>query len=147
MLASLDDINAFLPGDKFKVTDGNPEIVFLQTDVERLIKGYLSSVFAASTLAGWAAPSSTPGYIRSCAGRLIAAFYYGKKASEDLPDWDGTYPQRLYNDAMRMLEELRDGTVTLIEVPESEQPETQFSSDFFWPRAGSVPKFEMDMKW
>jgi hypothetical protein len=147
MLASIDDVNAFLPSDKFKATDGNPDIALFQTDVERLIKGYLSSAYSSSTLAGWAAPSSTPGLIRSIAGRLIAAFYYAKKASEDIPDWDGTYPQLIYNEAMALLEKIRTGELTLIEVPEGEQPETVFDSDFFWPRAGSTPKFEMDMQW
>jgi len=147
VLASLDDINAFLPRDKFSATDGNPEILLFQIDVERMIKGYLSSVFTSATLAGWAAPASTPGYIRSCAGRLIAAFYYAKKVSEDMPDWDGTYPQKLYDQAMAMLEKIREGKVVLIEVPDGEQPGTVFDSDFFWPREGSVPKFEMDMRW
>ena len=147
MLASLEDVNAFLPSDKFKATDGNPDLALLQIDVDRLVKGYLSGAFSSSTLAGWAAPSSTPALIRSIAGRLIAAFYYAKKVSEDLPDWDGTYPQRLYNDAMALLEKIRMGEIVLIEVPDSEQPETQFDSDYFWPRAGSEPKFTSDMRW
>lgn len=146
MLASLDDVNTHLPPDKFSATDGNPEIEFYQVDVERAIKGYLSSVYTAATLSTWVSPATTPGYIRAVAGRLIAAFYYAKKVSEDLPDWDRTYPQRLYDEAMRMLDEIRDGSVILIEVPEV--PGTALSTDFFFPRAtDGEPKFTMDMRW
>ena len=146
MLASLDDIRTHLPPDKFAATDGNAEINFYQTDVERLIKGYLSSVFSAATLALWADPDSTPGYIRACAGRLIAAFYYAKRLSEDLPDWDRTYPQRLYNEAMAMIEAVRSGDVVLDGV--TEVPGTQFSTDFFFPDdTATAAKFTMDMRW
>lgn len=144
-LASLDDVNTHLPGDKFKATDGNPEITLYQTDIERLIKGYLSSVFSQATLALWAAPATTPKYIRACAGRLIAAFYYAKKVSEDLPDWDRTYPQRIYDIAMSMLEAVRTGDVILEEV--TEEVGTAFDDSFFWPRKDSIPKFTMDMRW
>lgn len=145
-LASLDDVRTHLPADKFKVTDGNVEITLFQTDVERLIKGYLSSVFSAAILATWAAPASTPVYIRSCAGRLIAAFYYAKKLSEDLPDWEKTYPQRIYDEAMAMLEAVRSGEVVLIEV--AEVPGTQFDSSFFYPdTTARDPAFTMEMRW
>jgi hypothetical protein len=144
-LASLDDINTHLPGDKFAATDGNPEIGLYQIDMERTIKGYLSSVFSQATLNGWANPANTPVYIRSIAGRLIAAFYYAKKVSEDLPDWDRTYPQRLYDEAMRMLEEVRTGDVVLLEV--IEPAGTRFDSSFFYPDENTTPKFSMDMRW
>lgn len=144
-LASLDDINTHLPGDKFKATDGNPEILSFQIDIERVIKGYLSSVFTQATLAVWADPSTTPGYIRACAGRLIAAFYYAKKVSEDLPDWDGTYPQRLYDEALKMLEAVRTGSVVLDDV--TEEIGTGFDSSFFYPDSSTEPKFTMDMRW
>lgn len=144
-LASLDDVNTHLPSDKFKATDGNPEILLYQTDIERVIKGYLSSVFTQATLFIWASPTTTPKYIRACAGRLIAAFYYAKKVSEDLPDWDRTYPQRLYDEAMKMLEEVRTGDVVLEEVAETAG--TVFDSSFFYPDRTTEPKFTMDMKW
>lgn len=146
MLASLDDVNTFLPRDKFSVTDGNEEVLLTQTDVERLIKGYLSSTFTAALLATWADPDSTPGYIRACAGRLVAAFYYSKKVSEDLPDWDKTYPQRLYNEAMAMLEAVRSGQVVLDGTTETSG--TEFGLGFFWPNGTEgEPKFTMDMVW
>lgn len=146
MLASLEDVNTHLPPDKFSATDGNKEILLFQTDVERVIKGYLSSVFSAATLAVWDTPANTPGYIRGCAGRLIAAFYYAKKLSESIPDWDKTYPQRLYNEAMTMLEAVANGDVILENV--AEVSGNQFGSSFYYPDENSpVPKFTMDMRW
>lgn len=146
MLASLDDIKTHLPADKFQVTDGNAEINLFQTDVERLIKGYLSSVFSAAIVAVWDEPANTPGYLRGIAGRLIAAFYYAKKLSEDLPDWDRTYPQRLYDEAMMMLERVRDGDVILEDV--TDPSGNQFGSTFFYPdENATAAKFTMDMRW
>lgn len=146
MLASLDDLKTFLPGDKFQVTDGNTELDLVQVDVERLIKGYLSSVFQATTLAAWADPTTTPSYIRSIAGRLVAAFYYAKRLSEDLPDWDKTYPQRIYDEAMMMLEMVRSGQVVLEGVTDT--PGTEFDSSFFYPDSNArAAAFTMGMKW
>jgi len=145
VLASFDDVRTHLPGDKLQVTDENSEILLFQVDVERLIKGYLSSVFSAATLATWDEPASTPAYIRGCAGRLVAAFYYAKRYSVDIPDWDKTYPQRLYDEAMAMLEMVRNGEVDL-GLPES--PGTAFDTSFFYPDSTARdPAFTMDMRW
>ena len=144
MLANLDDINTFLPTDKLEAKDGDERIARHQTDVERVIKGYLSSTFTAATLAAWADPGTTPGFIRSIAGRLIAAFHYGRSYSEDLPDWDRTYPQRIYDEAMAMLELVRTGDVDL-GIPD-EEAGTQFGSNFFYPGKDSEPVFTMDMR-
>lgn len=144
MLANLDDINTHLPLDKIGATDGSEEIQKHQVDVERVIKGYLSSTYTAATLAAWADPATTPGYIRSIAGRLIAAWHYARKYSEDNPDWDKTYPQLLYNEAMKMLEMVRAGEVDL-GIP-GEEAGTQFSSNFFYPTKDTEPVFTMDMR-
>lgn len=145
-LASLDDIRTWLPADKFQVTDGNLDLQLAQVDAERLIKGYLRAVFSPSTVAAWADPSTTPAYLRSVAGRLVAAFYYSKKTSEDIPDWVGTYPQRLYDEAMRMLENVKNGDVVLAEV--SEIPGTEFTNAFFYPTSrDGQPSFTMSMQW
>jgi hypothetical protein len=146
VLASFDDVRTHLPGDKLQVTDGNAEILLFQVDVERLIKGYLSSVFSAATLGAWNEPANTPDYIRSCAGRLVAAFYYAKRYSVDIPDWDRTYPQRLYDEAMAMLELVRSGEVVLEGVTET--PGTAFDDSFYYPDASArEPAFTMGMIW
>jgi len=144
MLASLDDVNTHLPIDKLQATDGNPEILLHGTDVERLIKGYLSDAYSPPVLAAWADPDSTPEYIRAIAGRLVAAFYYARRYSENIPDWDRTYPQRIYNEAMDMLEKVRAGLVDLPEVAESVG--TEFKSDFWGPTPLADPVFTMDMR-
>lgn len=143
MLASLDDIRTHLPEDKLQVSDGNEEIAKYQIDVERVIKGYLSSTFSAAILAAWADPDSTPDFIRAIAGRLIAAFYYAKRYSEDMPDWDKTYPQRLYNEAMAMLLKVQTGEV---DIGVEDEAGTQFSSAFFYPTKDTEPVFTMDMR-
>lgn len=144
-LASLDDVKTHLPPDKFQVADGNTEINLFHTDVERIVKGYLSSVFSFTTLDSWSTPDVTPDYIRACAGRLIAAFYYAKRLSEDLPDWDKTYPQRLYNEAMAMLDAVRSGQVVLEGV--TEESGTEFDSSFYYPDSTArAPAFTMDLQ-
>jgi hypothetical protein len=140
-LANLDDINEFLPQDKLTATDGNPAIERFQIDVDRTIKGYLASVFTLATLQGWADPDSTPEFVRGIAGRLIAAYWYSSRTSEDVPDWDRTYPQRVYNEAMKMLEDIRTGKAVLIDVTEA--PGTLIT-DFYKPT--NDPYFTVGMK-
>lgn len=143
MLATLDDINTFLPQDRLDATDGNEEITRFQADVDRTIKGYLSTVYSTTIIAGWDEPDNTPGFIRSIAGRLIAAYWYSSKTSESIPDWDKTYPQRLYDEAMKMLNDLRTGVVDL---GLAEEAGTQFSNAWFLPNSSSRrPSFGMDM--
>ena len=144
-LCSLDDIRTHLPPDKFRVEDGNSEINFYKIDVDRLIFAYLSNVFTPAQLGVWDEPADTPEFIRAIAGRLVAAFYYAKKLSEDMPDWDRTYPQRLYNEAMMMLEQVRDGSV---ELPGLEDVVgTEFSDEFYFPDATArPPAFTMDLR-
>jgi hypothetical protein len=143
VLASLDDINTHLPQDKLHVQDANEQVQKHQVDVDRVIKGYLSSTFQPVTLAEWADPASTPGFIRSIAGRLVAAWHYARMYSEDVADWDRTYPQRLYNEAMAMLEEVRSGAVDL---GLDDEAATAFGSGFFYPTKDTEPVFTMGMR-
>ena len=143
MLATLDDVNTHLPQDRLNATDGNEEIMRFQIDVERTIKGYLSTIYTPLIIAGWDEPDNTPDFIRGIAGRLIAAYWYASKTSESSPDWDGTYAQRLYNEAMKMLNDLVTGIVDLGLV---EEAGTQFSDAWFLPNSSSRrPSFTMDM--
>lgn len=144
MLADLEDINTFLPQEKLDATDGNPEINRFQVDIDRAIKGYLSSVYSQATLTAWADPDNTPVYIRGIAGRLIAALWYASKLRTQ-GDWDKSYPQFIYNQGMDMLEMVRTGAVILIEVTD-EVAGTAFGRAQFWPNATTAPpKFTMDM--
>lgn len=113
-LADLEDVNVHLPDDKLEVDDAIDPA--LQRDAERIVKGYLSGVYEPTVLAGWDTPDNTPELIRAIAGRLIAAFYYRQRYSEDSLD-DPQYAQIKYNEAMALIMELRAGTIDLVEVP------------------------------
>jgi hypothetical protein len=123
-LASLEDVQVHLPSDKLSLTGAENEYQLAQIDTERVIKGALSSQFLLSTLALWADSSSTPVYIRAIAGRLTASFYYRLRYAEDVADsgvdGEASYAQFKYDEAMRMLQAVIDGTVILEEVQEVE---------------------------
>lgn len=139
-LASLEDINVHLPPDKLEVTDAE-ESPF-QTDAERIIKGYLSGIYTPITLASWVSPTTTPGLIRAIAGRLIAAFEYRRRYSEDSLD-DPQYAQNKYNEAMMFINELRSGTIVLDGIT----GETGLSDLEFWPNdTTDGPYFTMAME-
>ncbi|KKW09706.1 MAG: hypothetical protein UY48_C0055G0009 [Candidatus Gottesmanbacteria bacterium GW2011_GWB1_49_7] len=129
-LASLDDINVHLPSDKLGLADGDD--TEMQLDAERIIKGYLSTVYSAATLAEWADPATTPGLIRAIAGRLIAAFYYALRFSEDSVERP-EYAQFKYDEAMSMLKQIVAGTLLLPEVTETPTTGLSFTSADFWP--------------
>jgi hypothetical protein len=142
ILASVDDINTFLPTDKLDASSDGAEaaINLLEIEVARLIKGCLSGVFAPTVLASWVDPTSTPDYIRSIAGRLIAAMWYAQRYSEDL-ETPSNFAQNLYNIAMEMIGYVRIGEVVIPGLTE----ETMFTDSFFLPNAQSTPpKFSMD---
>jgi hypothetical protein len=138
------DISTHLPVDKLDPTSSElqPVVQLYQVDVERLIKGYLSGVYAPTTLAVWTGPSATPPWIRAIAARLIASFVYSNRYSEDL-EHPNNYAQQLYTEAMDMLECVRIGDV-ILPTPTPAQG-TMFSEDFFQPNTQSTPpKFSMD---
>ena len=139
-LADRNDVQAHLPPDKLPVQPGNQEIAKADIDTERLIKGVLSAHFLPTTLATWADPDSTPEYIRAIAGRLTAAFYYRLRYAEDQRD-DPNYAQFKYDEAMRMLQMVVDGTVILEEVQDLEPFTTELR---FWPDDSTEPYFTMD---
>jgi Bacteriophage Mu, Gp36 len=143
VLASLDDVNTHLPQDKLHIADADEQVAKHQVDVDRVIKGYLSSTYTPATLALWVDPDDTPDFIRSIAGRLVAAWHYARMYSEDVANWDRTYPQRLYNEAMAMLEEVRSGAVDL---GIDEEAATAFGSNFFYPTKDTEPVFTMGMR-
>lgn len=140
-LASLDDINVHLPEDKLEVFDAEDE--HLQIDCDRIIKGWLAGTYSAATLAAWTTPATTPSLIRAVAGRFMAAFVYKKAYSEDstrIPP----YAQMKYDEAMTMLNMIKDGQLLLSDVVEV--PGTTFTGDLFWPNDDTdAPKFTMSL--
>lgn len=140
MLASLSDVQAFLPQDKLDVDD--PDIEPLQEDARRVVKGYLSGVIPAVTLATWTDPDSTPDEVRAIAGRLVAAKYYKLSYSEDSLEVP-QYAQDLYDEAIAMLQGIVAGTIVLPEI--DVVTPGHLTTDDFWPNNKTVgPFFTMD---
>ena len=141
-LATLSDANVHLPADKVVVDTA--EFDETQLDAERVIRGYLANYYPASTLALWTNPDATPGLIRSIAGRLIAAFVYRKRYSEDSLD-DPMYAQVKYNEAISLLQGIQNSTIVVEGV---EEPTTdRLTNADFWPNNSTKPDpfFTMDL--
>jgi hypothetical protein len=109
-LADLEDINVHLPDDKLEVDTAR--YAPFQLDAERIVRGYLSGYVDSSTLATWSSPDATPEIIRAVTGRLVAAFYYRERYSEDSLE-DPWYPQIKYNEAIDYLNQIRSGTMEI----------------------------------
>lgn len=140
-LANLDDANLHLPVDKVVVDTA--EFDETQLDAERIVRGYLANYYPASTLALWVDPASTPGLIRSITGRLIAAFVYRKRYSEDSFD-DPMYAQNKYNEAISLLQGIQNSTIVVEGI---EEPTTdRLTSADFWPNNTTTagPYFKMN---
>jgi hypothetical protein len=142
VLATLSDVNRYLPTEKIEVTE--PELELFEVDASRIIRGYLAGVFSPATLAAWADPVTTPELIRSIAGRLIAALFYRERYSEDSLE-DPQYAQKLYDDAMAWIMDIREGDIQLIDVTEVPTTGDRFTIDDFWPNDDS-PLFTIDQK-
>ena len=142
ILASLDDINVHLPDDKIEADDNN--IALLQVDVARFIRAMLAGTFTTVTISGWDSPATTPDIIRSIAGRLIAAKFYQIRYAEDSDD--STFATRLYNFSMRQINDIRSGTLMVLDVNEVaiETSGLSLATDDFWPNdTTDAPKFTM----
>ncbi len=146
ILADLNDINGWLPDDKLIADD--VDTAEFQVEARRIIKGQLSGVFTPAILFSWATPATTPDVIRGIAGRLIAAYYYRKRYSEDDPDIPA-YAQRLYDEAIMMLTEIRMGTLIVLgpdDVPIADSGLSMSTLDF-WPNDSTEgPYFTMDQE-
>lgn len=134
------DVQIHLPFDKLQfeaIPDDKDQAVEY---AERIVRGYLAGVFEAATLASWSDPSSTPSQIRLVTGLFAAAKVYRLRYSEDSLE-DPEYAQELYDEAMRLLEGIRNGTVVVDDVTDTS---TGFSNDWFEPNADTdPPKFAM----
>ena len=146
-LVSLDDINVFLPLDKIEALDADDDTSAL--DSERIVKGKLAGIFSPTVLAAWSTPATTPAVIRAIAGRLTAALYYARTYSEESLEAN-EYAQKLYNEAMDMIQQIKDGDIVLTEVADADQPTSGNNIDnaTFWPNSTTDgPVFTMADKW
>ena len=144
-LVAIKDVNVHLPQDKLLVLNADDDA--LQLDVERIIKAKLSGTFSPTTLASWTAagdtfpPATVPHIIQEIAGKLIASMVYARAFSSEVggvPE----YAQKLYDEAMFMLEQIIIGDIVIPgeELPGGEIVDTgnRLTNDMFWPNADTV---------
>lgn len=145
ILASLDDINTWLPDDKAKMEDSEDDL--LQIDIARYVRSLLSGYFSPATLSSWDSPVDTPEQIRGIAGRLIASKYYAKLYSEDIPE-GSVYAQGLYDEANMIIDGIRNGTIVVLDAndtPVALTTEVSLTSGDFLPNDSTTgPYFTME---
>lgn len=138
-----------MPGHKIEVNTANT--AQWQIEATRIVKAKLSGTFPAVILHGWDTPEDTPPIIRSIAGELVAAYLYRALYSEDetvIPE----YAQTLYNEAIQMLNDIRDGVLIVLDdndVPITDVVTTTMGTGDFWPNDSTVPgpAFKMGDQW
>jgi len=147
LYATLDDINAHLPVEqgKAQIMDGQDDL--LQIDAYRLIRGRLSGTFDLTVINTWTSPAATPEQIRQIAGKIIAAKWYALLVSEDEAD-GSLFAQTLYNEAIAALNDIRNGTMTVIGVDGTELENSALIESSFWPNDTSPPpSFTVEENW
>ena len=116
ILATLDDINANLDGEVIEATADNSNLV--QISVARVVRGFLASMVDTATLMSWSNPDATPDIVREIAAKFIAAqVYFNEAARQSFIIEDNNYAQRLYNQAMALLEGIIEGTIIIGDIP------------------------------
>jgi|SRR5215471_793981 len=145
ILASTDDVNGNLDGEVIEATPDNTALI--QLSVARVVRGYLAALVDAATLMAWDSPEATPDIIREIAAKLIAAqLYFVMAARQSFMIDDHNYGQRLYDEAMKMLQGIIDGTIPLPPdiVPPGEGTMNMSGLDFF-PVDATDRAFSMGM--
>ncbi len=130
IMASLDDINAQLDGSVIRAKPGNTALI--QISVARIIRGYLSRVISLTDLTAWSTPAVTPEIIREIAGKLIASQLYINRAARSTTNIDaGNLGQKLYDDAIALLQQILAGNILIDEVTVVDDTSSLTALDFF----------------
>ena len=146
ILASIDDVNAYLPSsDVGGNTSGYPVVVeatventaLLQVSAARVIRGYLSGVITSEILMGWDEPDATPDIIREAAAKMIAAnLYFNHSSRTSLTIEENSFAQRRYDQCMMILDKIVAGEIivttpgeTPVLPPDAMSPEDHFPVD------------------
>jgi len=112
IMCTLDDVNAHLDGEVIEADADNTDLI--QVSVARIIRGYLSSVVDQTTLMSWSTPDVTPDIIREIASMLIAAqLYFAQSARTSLLIEDTNFAQRLYDQAIALLQRIVTGEIII----------------------------------
>jgi len=135
------DINAHLPPDKI-AAENVQDLDAIKEDIERLIRGNLAGYISSTVLATWITPETTPEIIRAIGGRLGASFIYSRVFSEST-GVDSKYAQKKYDEAMKMINDIKTGDLIIEEAPLEGAGLTE---DMFFPNStvDTPPKFTMD---
>jgi hypothetical protein len=145
LFATLDDINVHLPADKARMQDAQDK--YFQIDAYRLIRARLAGIFDPTILASWVDPASTPEIIREISGKIIAAKFYAELVAEDEPD-GSLYAQTLYNEALAALQDIRNGTLTVLGLDGIEVANLGSVDASFYPDATAPdPSFTVGEVW
>lgn len=112
ILASVDDINANLDNTAVQADDINTNL--LQISVARVIRAYLSNYIDNAALFSWVTPDTTPDTIREIAAKLIASqLYFNTTAGQQKLIQPEHVSQRLYNEAIALLNQIISGSITI----------------------------------
>lgn len=145
LYATLSDVRTHLPDDKTQIQDGEDDL--LQIDAKRLIDARLAGTLTTEVMALWITPTATPPIIREIAGKLIAAKYYATLVSEDEPD-GSAFAQNLYNEAIATINDIRNGTLVVLDADGNELDNTGLVEASFWPNDSTTPSsFTVDEVW
>lgn len=141
MYSDLEDIKAWLRDDMVRVSDANSKQPNI--DAGRIIRARLSGVFAPAVLQSWDAPANTPELIRSVSGRLTAAYLYRSLMSSE-SDGISTYASQLWNEAMGILNDVRDGNTVVLDDTGTPIDSTGSNIISFFPTNAQPPLFSVN---
>jgi hypothetical protein len=145
ILASIPDVNAYLEDSVVKADDTNTDTI--QIGVSRIVRGYLSGVVPAATMATWTTPSATPDIIRECAAMLIASQLFFDKTTLTTTLMDERHwAQILYDRAMLLLQRIVDGEIIIVPPAGGvAEPVAVMSTEDFFPIDDTDRAFTMSM--
>jgi len=133
------DVQEHLPIDKLKVESIPDDKAQIYLGSERVVRGYLSGVVDSVVLASWTTPELTPGVIRQICALFAASEIYRVRTSEAAPEYS-TYAQRLYDEAMALLNDIISGALLIDGVSA-----VQIDNTWFEPNDSTAPpRFTMD---
>jgi hypothetical protein len=143
LLASTEDIQTWLDPVNLRVTDGSTDQ--FQVEAHNIVKSQLASTYAPTLLYGWASPATTPKLIRGIAGRLVAAYVIRKVYARERAGEGPAYANFIYNEAIKMLTDLRTGAAVLLADDGTVISEQDNTLTSFYPNdTAPGPYFTMD---
>jgi hypothetical protein len=141
-LASIDEINAFLPENVVQADDLN--VASISVNVERYIKAYLAKVTVTS---GWTTPDLTPSTVGLVAAMLSAAqLFFNNTGASSLDIDERSFAQILYDRAIELLHGIVDGTIDIDGENDGTIAEISKYIVGFWPDNTTEPSFAVGME-